>query len=314
MSDTSPMLKAAPILEMDEKIKLAIYGNVGAGKTTFGVRIAQMFPDLKLFIALTEPFENLKAILDTYPDVKKRTVYIPNEEQMDKIREVGKWYDEQGFESGQEIALAEFLHSELLKVANRPANELKKWIIMVDTASQIAKELVNKTYDQIHKLPDGHQLKIGQKRARFAYGPAKRKFNVIAKRLFKCPTHVILTGRTEPLGEVSKVDGKVTFRWTRDEKPEWDGSAKENPSKLGYEATTIVHLHKVTKMYEDANKSHVPLDAELLPGKYHTETLRWAELKKYKAPITIAPVFFNPAPWDVFGWIKENVNNLPKSS
>ena len=72
-------------------------------------------------------------------------------------------------------------------------------------------------------------------------------------------------------------------------------------------------MHKIEQFYEDETKSHVQIDPKV-PGEYHTEILRYARLVKYKANITIAPIFFNPAPWDVFGWIKENCVNLPTSS
>lgn len=305
MSTMKPVMLGEPIGAYESKMKVALYAGPDVGKTTFGIRMAQMAmmedPNLRLTIFNAEPMENLMRVLDGYPRVKERTDRVPTRAQMDEIRKQGQMLDDRGYKGGQEIALVEFLHAELMKLANMPASFLSTRMIMVDTASEIIEHMIMKAYDEVQGLV--HGVLIDKRRTRFHYGPPKRKFNLMVKRLFNLPTHVIILGRTEPQGRWD--EDKKSFEWIPGmENPEWDRNP-DNPSSVGYEATTVIHMKKFLQDATDENNSVIYVD-DRLPRKTYKEVVRYAEVLKHKTKALTIPVFFNPAPWEIFKWIQDN--------
>ena len=294
-----------PIGSYEEKMKVALFAGPDVGKTTFGVRMAQMAmmkdPNLRLVIYNSEPIENLQRVIKGYPRVMERTDLVPTRSQMDEIRKQGQMLDERGYEGGQEIALAEFLYSELRKLSNMPESFLKTRMIMVDTASQIIEHLIMKAYDEVRGKV--HGVRIDDRTSRFHYGPPKRKFNIMVKRLFNLPTHVLITGRTEPQGRFN--DETRQFSYVPNlEAPEWDRNP-DNPSSVGYEATTVIHMRKFLQPAKNESGSVIYVD-DRLPHKTYQETVRYAEVLKHKTTALVIPIFFNPTPWEIFSWIEQN--------
>lgn len=292
-----------PIHQWSDNMKCVVWGMDGTGKTTFAVRTAKMYPDKNVIVFNSETLENLRTILKAYPDVARRTRISPTREQMNEVKKQGKKYDEKGYTSGQELALAEFLQEEILKFCNLDYDTLQNWIVIVDTASEIANEMKMKIKDEID------MEKISMAKSRFAYGEPRRKFETMISRLMKLPTHAVVTGRAEPIGIAQKTQKGMEFKWTDEEQPQWEtkgGGKNKRKSSVWYDATTIIHLKKKEVYLKDETGSYIPKDKSGRIGdEYKTKILRWAELVKHKAPINSSPVFFNPAPWDVFGWIEK---------
>ena len=274
-----------------KRFKVAVLGNYGTGKTTMGAEFARLRPGNKVLWLNTEPYENLIEILEDFPDVLQRTKIIPTIENLETIRKEGSKYDAEGIPGGHERAMAEFFLDYIRWLFDKSFDELKGYIVVVDTASQIAKQLRMATYDLV---------KIGtidQSTSRFAYGEPKRKFNILAGRLLRLPTDVILLGRVKLEGEYDEQTKK--FSYTGNEVAEWGEEIKD--TTLWYDANLIVHLFKGDINAEDAKGKNYQ-DAT---GEWVTKTIRWAKLLKHKARSDIVPVFFNAKPGDIIEWISQ---------
>ena len=156
-----------------------------------------------------------------------------------------------------------------------------------------------------------HGVRVDDRKSGFHYGPPKRKFNLMIKRLFSLPTHVVILGRTEPIGEFNLKT--KSFSWIPgQESPEWDRNP-DNPSSIGYEATTVIHMKKFFQEAKDENNSAMYID-DRLPNETYRTVVRYAEILKHKTKALHIPVFFSPSrnpeyemtPWAMFKWIENN--------
>jgi len=284
------------VSEWIPNIKVACFGDQGTGKTRFGIRSARMRETKTVLYLNTEPYENLDQILKRYPDVRKRTRIIPTQAQQDQIKIEGDKLD-LTYEHGHELALARFLLKEVKQIVSLPYEQISKLFIVFDTASFVYKHLMHRVMDDIKTG------KIGQARAQFAYGVPKRKFNIMANRLMKAPTDVVILGRSDPTGK--KEPGKG-FEYDGGQRPEWD--AHKTKSRIWYDATTIIELNRGERLFKDANGKYVEPDPVNLPLVYKMELIWWAKILKHKTTLKEVPVFWNPTPEEIFMWLNDQSN------
>lgn len=289
-------LPGEPVSEWISNIKVACYGDQGTGKTTFGIRAARMRPTKTVLYLNTEPYENLDQILKGYPDVRKRTRIIPTQAQQDQIKIEGDKLDLM-YEHGHELALARFLAKEVKRIVSLPYEQISKLFIVFDTASFVYKHLMHRVMDDIKAG------RISQQRGQFAYGVPKRKFNIMANRLMKAPTDVVILGRSDPTGK--KEAGKG-FEYDGGQRPEWD--AHKTKSRIWYDATTIIELNKGERLFKDADGKYVEVDPVNLPLEYKMQLVWWAKILKHKTHLKEVPVFWNPTPEEIFMWLNSQSN------
>lgn len=296
--DTFPFSYGKRAGEWSRLVKVAVMGKHSTGKTTWGIQCAAMFPDTSVLILNTEPLENLHQILDVFPDVRARTLIVPDVTQQAWIDKRAAVLDGKGYD-GKGIALCEFFLDYINILSHQPEENLKKLFIIMDTASYVRKRLGQYISEAI-ALKDSSV--VNPSKGQLNYGRFYQKFNHMMERLMKLPCHTVVTARVEHVGKYTE-DGYKDIEGA--EKAEW-GDDKNLRATVWYDAAMIIHLHAATITLRDESKSDVRIIRPDRKKDLQMQVVRWGLLKKWKAKCEIPPLFYDFSPEAIFKWVAEH--------
>lgn len=303
MSDRAKFSYGIQATVQERYDKVLLMGRHSTGKTSWWCKAAERYPDKTVLVINTEPSENLMRILDTFPDVKKRTWNIPDPEQKKWIDARAKELDAQGYK-GKEVALCEFVINYVFDLSNQPEEQLRKLFIVLDTGSYVKKRLGRYVQDAM-KMKDLSVVDDPNK-GQMNYAPFYDKFNVMMERLMKMPCHTIVTARVEPEGKMMLNEkNKMAYTETGEEQAEW-GSDENLRVHLWYDATTVVHLFNAMVKARDENDTDIKITLPDGTNTYQMKKVWWAKLEKWKADSDIQPIFMDTSPEAIFAWIEKH--------
>lgn len=284
--------------------KVLLLGRHSTGKTTWCCEAAERCKDKTVLFINTEPEENLRRVLDNFPDVEARTYLVPDAEQQKWIDERATDLDARGYK-GKEVALSEFIINYVFDLSKQPPEQLNKLFIILDTGSYVKKKLGRYVSDAMGMKDE--TVIDNWRKGRLNYGPFYDKFNVMMERLMKMPCHTLVTARVEPEGETYVDDkNREQYRDTGNEVAEWGPDANLRVH-LWYDATTVVHLFTAKVKARDENNTDIQITLPDGTIVYQMEQKWWSVLEKWKANTNKQPYFIgDTSPEVIFSWIEKH--------